>query len=257
MLKRKFLAALCAVALAGCGALAQDSNAPIEPQPTPDAELQSDPNLQPTTSALLNGCYYDATRTPLNAGVLAPDFSLPLAADLQPKKSGDEKIVVREIQLSNFVAASTPSTPPTKNTKIRKPQNPIVLIFWAFWCDTWKDATRDLKKLRPQLEAEHARVLCVAVDASQQPVARRAFQSKDIWFPVVIDDVSTHMSTPAASPNQNEPQNAGEKFGVRRVPTVFVLDSSRLIRARFEGFPKTRALMDAIRDAKKPPAKTK
>jgi peroxiredoxin len=75
--------------------------------------------------------------------------------------------------------------------------------------------------IRPQLDAMRLQVLAVAVDASQQPVSRRAFEEKKIWWPVAIDEKS----------------EVSAAWGVRRVPTVFVLDKTGAIAKVFEGFP--------------------
>ena len=49
----------------------------------------------------------------------------------------------------------------------------------------------------------------------------RAFEEKKIWWPVAIDEKS---ETSAA-------------WGVRRVPTVFILDKNGRVQKVFEGFP--------------------
>ena len=155
--------------------------------------------VQETPSVLLPGSYWDELRAPLKVGDSAPDWTLPRAA--YDSKSPEK------IQLSKW--------------RDGKNFNGSVVIFWAFWCDTWKDMTRDLNLLRPQLGAMKLQVLAVSVDASQQPVSRGAFESGRIWWPVAIDSASTCTA----------------RWGVRRVPTIFVLDKDGVIRAVHEGFP--------------------
>ncbi len=174
--------------------------------PTPTAaplpaEAEPPMEQQATPSVLLPGLYLDEARAPLKIGTRAPDFTLSRCA-FDPAHAQSPAI-----RLSSWL----------KSAK----GNGSIVIFWAFWCDTWKDMTRDLNLLKPQLASMKLQVLAVAVDASQQPVSWRAFESGRIWWPVAID----------AS------QSASEAWGVRRVPTTFVLDKSGVVRVVFEGFP--------------------
>lgn len=222
---------------------------------TVERRVSHPPQLQETPSVLLPGSYYDTTRSPLLAGSQAPDFTLPFAVNSQWRLPGAKRNTTKDmskLKLSSFLAMRH-GTASTKQSSV------TVLVFWAFWCDTWKDVTRDFKKLRPQLTNAGAGVLCVSVDASQQPVARRAFASGEIWFPVLIDihggagraadgQGITTSRTRAAKAIDNQ-RSVGATFGVRRVPTFFVLDSTGRIRTRFEGFPGNRRLLQSVRDA--------
>ena len=167
----------------------------------PNARAQME--QQETPSVLLPGLYLDSVREPLKIGAPAPDFRLP-RANWENKKTRDW------LQLSQW-----------RDDK----HNGSIVVFWAFWCDTWKDMTRDLNLIRPQIAQLRLQVLAVSVDASQQPVAREAFQNGRIWWPVAIDGAGGSTSTCSAN------------WGVRRVPTIFVLDKSGVVREVFEGFP--------------------
>jgi len=156
--------------------------------------------VQETPSVLLPAKYLEDVRAPLKIGSAAPDFSLARCAY-------DRSTPDKNIQLSKWRDA--------------KNKSGAIIVFWAFWCDTWKDMTRDLNAIRPQLDEMKLQVLAVSVDASQQPVSRRAFEEKRIWWPVAIDDKSTHSAA----------------WGVRRVPTIFVLDKNGNIEKVYEGFP--------------------
>ena len=157
--------------------------------------------VQATPSVLLPGLYLEDERKPLEVGAKAPDFSLARNT-FDPSRK-----MLPELSLSSHLKASK--------------GNGTIVVFWAFWCDTWTDMVRDLNILKPQLSAMKVQVLAVSVDASQQPVSRRAFESGRIWWPVASDAGST----------------CSAQWGVRRVPTVFVLDKGGMIRAVFEGFP--------------------
>ncbi len=156
--------------------------------------------IQPTPSVLLPEKYLENVRAPLKVGSEVPEFELGRTA--LDKNEGP-----REIRLSQW--------------RDGKQKNGAIIVFWAFWCDTWKDMTRDLNLLRAPLGEMKLQVLAVSVDASQQPVARRSFETRRIWWPVVIDEKS----------------QVSAEWGVRRVPTVFVLDKEGKIRKVYEGFP--------------------
>jgi peroxiredoxin len=182
----------------------------------------NDPLMQETPSALLLGSYYEHDRKPLSVGTVAPVFTLPYAEGSLKPSAGD-------VRKAGLTSASLEF-----DQFRQKPGGATVLIFWAFWCDTWKDVTRHMKTLRKPLTDARVKVACVAVDASQQPVARQAFSSGDIWFPVAIDRES----------------KVSSNWGVRRVPTVFVIDSKGKISHYFEGFPRDRDLLAALKQPK-------
>jgi peroxiredoxin len=156
--------------------------------------------VQQTPSVLLPEKYLENVRTPLKIGSEAPDFVLPRCA--YSGSTPGEKL-----QLSKWQG--------------EKKSNGAIIIFWAFWCDTWKDVTRDLNALRTPLSQMNLQILAVAVDASQQPVSRRAFETGKIWWLVVIDEKS----------------EISAAWGVRRVPTVFIVDKDGKVQKVFEGFP--------------------
>jgi peroxiredoxin len=177
--------------------------------------------VQQTPAVLLPGKYLENVRAPLEAGAAAPDFTLPRCAY-------DKSTPAKTLQLSKW--------------RDGQDQNGAVVIFWAFWCDTWKDVTRELNFLQPQLDAMKLQVLAVSVDASQQPVARRAFESGKIWWPVAIDAKS----------------EVSAAWGVRRVPTIFVLDRNGAIAKVYEGFPGRQTFVRGAARAlglKAPPAR--
>ena len=189
--------------------------------------------MQPTDSVLLPGIYWEHDRAPLKIGETAPDFSLPLARDSRWKAATNKQAQSAHIEYSN--EEKTPQI--ALDELVQNNRNGVtVVVFWAFWCDTWKDVSAYFVRMKPKLQGEHVQIVCVAVDASQQPVARRAFTNGTLWYPVAIDNGS------ATTAN----------WGVRRVPTLFVLDNQRRIRHVFEGFAGERALLKAIHEARKP-----
>ena len=179
-------------------------------------------------------------------GLPAPDFELPLAAGCRwrapenvaaPRKS--PAATPMATPMATPIATPAPNMLRFSDFRALRPASQeakgdvTLLVFWAFWCDTWKDATQRFQRLRPQFERDGVRLLCVTVDASQQPVARGAFANGSIWYPVAIDGDS----------------QVARRYGVRRVPTLFVVDAAGVVRARFEAFPSERRLQEVIRAA--------
>ena len=104
--------------------------------------------MQQTPSVLLPEKYLENVRAPLKIGSDAPDFVLPRCA-----YSGSTPV-----QLSKW--------------RDEKNKSGAVIVFWAFWCDTWKDVTRDLNAMQTPLSEMNLQILAISVDASQQPVSR-------------------------------------------------------------------------------------
>jgi peroxiredoxin len=184
------------------------------PCPTPVPAAPTTPTVIVSQNNSLPG---DATeRTPLAAGRSAIDFELPLA-ELSVAAPG-EAVDARHLHL-NAARAAHPGV--------------TILIFWAFWCDTWKDTTGEFRVMRRKLADEKAYTCCVVVDSSQQTVAESAFRKGDIWFPVAIDADSKVTAA----------------YGARRVPTFFILDRDGIVRNCFESFPGEHVFMEAVRAA--------
>ncbi len=177
-------------------------------QPQPDASRQSESRQQETPSVLLPGTYWEE-RAPLQAGDAAPNWKLPIAPDSPLAKKG-----VSEIDFAKWRGEKT-----------------TVLVFLAFWCDTWKDVMRFSGEVRGDLDKGGTKLLAVAVDASQQPVARPAWQSGKLFFPVAIDAKSQITA----------------KYGVRRVPTILIIGPDGKVRAIWEGLPGKKAFLKALR----------
>ena len=162
---------------------------------------------QETPSVLLPGSYWENDRKPLQIGEMAPNWVLSLAPDSPLAKKQ------KTLDFAQFRGEKT-----------------TVLVFWAFWCDTWKDATKFFGEMRPELEKRGVKVVVLAVDASQQPVARPAFKGGKLWFPIAIDGKSETTA----------------RYGVRRVPTIFVVGKSGKVRAMWEGLPHKKVFAKAI-----------
>ncbi|MEN6643502.1 MAG: TlpA disulfide reductase family protein [Armatimonadia bacterium] len=113
----------------------------------------------------------------------------------------------------------------------------IVINFWAFWCDTWQKQLGQLRELARQQEELGFRLIVVSVDGQwsdmQKAHLRRIREEGELGFPVLLD---------------GQKVLAG-RLGLRRVPTVMVLDRGRRVRWVHEAYPGNPAVLGAVRKA--------
>src|SRR5207249_3459036 len=90
---------------------------------------------------------------------------------------------------------------------------PVVLNFWAFWCDTWKEELPHLQELAGRQKEIGFSLLSISVDGMRL----KEFQGRvrhPLPFPVLLD-VGGRVS---------------RDYRVGHVPTVLILDSSGQVR---------------------------
>jgi len=109
----------------------------------------------------------------------------------------------------------------------------VVLNFFAFWCDTWKDEWPHLLKLAKLRETEKFAIVCASVDGSRQQLFRQLTGS-NAPFPVLMDSRGY----------------ASRAFNITHVPTVMVLDKNGVVRYVHSGYPGDTAVMEAVRKAR-------
>ncbi|MCX7969854.1 MAG: TlpA family protein disulfide reductase, partial [Armatimonadetes bacterium] len=63
----------------------------------------------------------------------------------------------------------------------------VVLVFWAFWCDTWKETSDTLKLIRERFPPSSVQILCVAVDPSWKEIGQRMRRRTNGSFPILLD----------------------------------------------------------------------
>ena len=106
----------------------------------------------------------------------------------------------------------------------------IVLNFWAFWCDTWKDELPHLKELAKEQSDRDFRLVAISVDGTRL----QEFMDKtkgDVHFPVLLDSDG----------------KVSESYRVTHVPTVVILDSAYRIRYMKTGYPGNEAIRTVLR----------
>lgn len=106
----------------------------------------------------------------------------------------------------------------------------VVIIFWAFWCDTWKKTLPALTDLASEKAALSCELWAVSVDSRWTEQIRPLVIAGHIPFPVLLDDGTL-----------------SRRLGVRRIPTVLVLNQSRRVVWAHEGYPGNEVLERAIR----------
>jgi peroxiredoxin len=109
----------------------------------------------------------------------------------------------------------------------------VVLNFFAFWCDTWKDEWPHLLKLAKLRETEKFAIVCASVDGSRQQLFRQ-LTGGNAPFPVLMDSKGY----------------ASKAFNITHVPTVMVLDKNGVVRYAHSGYPGDSAVLAAVRKAR-------
>ncbi|MEW6283250.1 MAG: CAP domain-containing protein, partial [Candidatus Eremiobacterota bacterium] len=98
---------------------------------------------------------------------------------------------------------------------------PVLVSFFAFWCDTWKDEVRRLKELRAGNPGLDFQVVFLSVDARDRSLTVPLMQREGVFFPVLVDSRS----------------EVSRSWGITTVPTLLVLDGQGVIRHVHQGYP--------------------
>lgn len=155
--------------------------------------------------------------------IIVLTLALTCAAEAPPPKPGAS---LRELRLPDLDGRLVDLT----QVKTGR----VVVVFWAFWCDTWKKALPALLELHAMQHELDCTVLTVSIDGRYTEEIRPLVQQGKIPFPVLLDADSTWPT----------------RLGLRRVPTVIVLDRQRKVVWLREAYPGNAKLEDAIRAVK-------
>ncbi|MCL5773067.1 MAG: TlpA family protein disulfide reductase [Firmicutes bacterium] len=98
----------------------------------------------------------------------------------------------------------------------------VVLVFWAFWCDTWKDCRRVLAQLYPLQEEFQFNIVAVSIDSRFKEEVKPFIKKGEIKYPVLLDRGSS----------------VSEIYKVKKVPTFYVISENQEILYSFTGVPK-------------------
>ena len=108
-----------------------------------------------------------------------------------------------------------------------------VLNFFAYWCETWLEQWPQLVELAPMGRRVGFDLLSISIDGQSREQLARVCKNGKPSFPVLYDP-GGHL--------------AG-RLGVRRVPTVVVIDNQRRITYVHEGYPGNAEVLKAVRAA--------
>ncbi len=109
----------------------------------------------------------------------------------------------------------------------------LVLNFFAYWCETWLEQWPQLLQLAPLRRKLDFDFLSISIDGQYREQLAKVCKKGPPPFPVLYDP-GGHL--------------AG-RLGVRRVPTVVVLDRQRRITYVHEGYPGNAEVLKAVRAA--------
>jgi thiol-disulfide isomerase/thioredoxin len=110
----------------------------------------------------------------------------------------------------------------------------VVIIWWAFWCDTWKKALPQVTDLAARGEELDCTVWTVSIDGRYTAEIKPLVEKRKIDFPVLLDDGTWT-----------------KKLDLRRVPTVMILDEQRRVIWLHEAYPGNAVIEKALRESKK------
>jgi len=107
---------------------------------------------------------------------------------------------------------------------------PVLLNFWAFWCDTWREEMPYLLELAGRQDDLHFRIVAVSVDGARLPeFSPRA--TAELPFPVLLDIGGT----------------VTRSYQVEHVPTVILLDAEGRVRYSCVAWPGNQVVLNQLR----------
>lgn len=117
----------------------------------------------------------------------------------------------------------------------------VILDFWASWCSACRMAAPRLAALHAKLGAQGLTILGIADDSIQ--AAARAAKSFGIRYPIASDEAG-------------QMQRA---YGIRAIPTMFIIDKRGIVRDVVVGFdpsrePRIEKLLESLLAEPAPPS---
>ena len=108
--------------------------------------------------------------------------------------------------------------------------NVVVLVFWAFWCDTWKSVTGGYEELAIDMKNVPFKYIVVAIDPAMPEVTKLEKKDGNLPFPVLVD----------------KDGKVSETYNIKAVPTFFILNKKGNIAYKHEGYPGNKILKKLI-----------
>jgi len=109
----------------------------------------------------------------------------------------------------------------------------LVINLFAYWCDTWIKQLPQLRELSHQQSDLHFHLIGISVDGQWTDARRKHLRDQKLDFPVLLDGRA----------------ELARQLGLRRVPTVLVLNRERRATTVHEAYPGNPVVLAAIRKA--------
>lgn len=106
----------------------------------------------------------------------------------------------------------------------------LVIVFWAFWCDTWKNVVEGYEYLSRDMLGVPFEFIVIAIDPLMPDEENIKTRLNSIPFPILID--------------QNGAVSAA--YRIKAVPTIIIMDKDGKIKFRHEGYPGNKKLKEVI-----------
>jgi peroxiredoxin len=108
----------------------------------------------------------------------------------------------------------------------------VVLNFWAFWCDTWREEMPHLRELVKYQDERNFQLVCVSVDGARLQEFKDDTGGK-VPFPVLLDFRGA----------------TSREYSIEHVPTVVIIDPQGRVRYVRSGYPGNEAVLREVAKA--------
>jgi len=105
----------------------------------------------------------------------------------------------------------------------------VLLDFWATWCGPCKVQMKKLKELKSLVNEDE--VVIISIDVGESKSIVQEFISKEEVDWLVLLDLRG---------------STAKSYGIRAIPTLFIIDKEGLIREKYVGVTSTQTLLSAI-----------
>ncbi len=138
----------------------------------------------------------------LKIGSKAPSFAL-------------YNLKMKLMKLSKFVKLKTTT---------RNPKNYyVILSFWATYCKPCKEEMPELMAIAEKYKEKDLKIFCVSIDKEGADIVKPYIEENNFNLPVLLDVYKV----------------TADKYGVTKLPSLFLMDKNGKIRLKFVGFKET------------------
>ena len=95
----------------------------------------------------------------------------------------------------------------------------LVMDFFATWCVPYRDSIPHLKEISRKFGKQGVHILGMSVDEGGDKVVKEFIASKRLNYPVALTD-----------------EDLQTEYGLRSLPTIFIISKKGVVAERFQGF---------------------